>query len=287
MTPGSHCGRVAPNDDHGSTEPDGIVTEGGDRPPEEKPPPGDGTVPKAPPASDDVIPIAGDGDLPPPQAPGTIDLGHGAGNPFVEDDDDDDDDDDADDNGRSPWRLLAILIAAVAVTLIAFLYFTSGSSKGPVRTASTPSSTASTTTSARKAPSGCPPPLQLEHLDIGSMSSECAGPAQYKSDPRNKYYSYFAWELSYHGHDVQLVVTGGALTMPVTSKVSPDVAAVSASGTKLADVDLYDNGTQTKNFASSGSVGLNPNGAVVFDDVHVKFDGANVEIHGRMDPLKH
>lgn len=177
------------------------------------------------------------------------------------------------------------MLVAIASVAIGFFVFTSGTKSPPdARGAATPAATHPATTPAKHHPAAprCPPPLALEHLQVGAMSSECAGPAQYKSDPRNKYYSYFAWEMTYAGRQVQLVVTGGPLHMPVTSQVSPSTAAVSSSGTKLADVDLYDNASGTKSFATSGTVRLSPTGAVTFEHVKVPYRGKTVVINGHM-----
>ena len=59
---------------------------------------------------------------------------------------------------------------------------------------------------------------------------------------------------------------------------------MSASGGKLADVDLYDNASGTKNFAKSGSVTLHPNGSVTFQHVVVTVDGSQRVIQGTIRP---
>lgn len=245
-------------------------------PPDVVPIEGDsGDAPPEAPLPDGVVPIAGDGSEAPPSAPPDLHLGPR----FAADDDDDDDDGDDSSILRSPWALAAIVLVAAAAVAVSFLIFTSGT-KSP----SPASAAAPATKTPAKPKAACPPPLALEHLQIGSMTSECVGPAQYKSDPRSKYYSYFAWELTYAGRQVQLVVTGGPLHMPVTSRVSADLAAVSSSGTKLADVDLYDNASGTKNFATSGTVRLNPSGAVTFEHVKLRFRGMPVVIDGHLAP---
>ena len=78
----------------------------------------------------------------------------------------------------------------------------------------------------------CPPPSQVVYvqIDVGGHEyrRQCVGPAQYKSDPRNAAYSYFAWETMLAGRDMQIVVTGGPLTMPVTSTSLHGCVATSA-----------------------------------------------------------
>lgn len=237
---------------------------------------------------EDVVPIAGDSSAPPPPppppAPGQLDLGHGQSNPFYPDDDDGDDDDESG-GGNTWWKIVAVVLAAVVAVALGVYFLTSGS-KAPVSAPSTPAQSTPAPAPAKKssAPT-CPPPLKLEHLTIGSMDHECAGPAQYKSQPGNPYYSYFAWELTYAGRQVQLVVTGGPLKGAVhTAAVSPNVSAVSSSGGKLADVDLYDNASGKKNFATSGSLTLDPKGSVRFHHVEVMFEGKKTLIQGLMTP---
>jgi len=241
----------------------------------------------------DVVPIAGDSseDPPAPPPPPAQPFGPGSSfdrpNPFFDDDDDDDDDEDPAASWWSAhWKLVVACLAAVAAVAVGLAVFFSGQG-GNVKASQTTSvpPPLRTTPAATPAAPTCPPPTKLEHLTIGAMDHECAGPAQYKSDPNNKYYSYFAWELPYAGRQVQLVVTGGPLhgsTLHAT--VSPSTAAVSSSGGKLADVDLYDNASGTKNFAKSGSVTLHPSGAVTFQHVVVMVDGTQRVIQGTIRP---
>ncbi|HZQ82675.1 MAG TPA: hypothetical protein VFB25_11940 [Gaiellaceae bacterium] len=252
----------------------------------------EGTPEDAPPATpDDVVDIAGDSGKP-PDTPVRLPSLEGA-NPFFDDDDDDDDDEPQDSQPwLSPWKIIAILVAAAAAVAISFFVFTSGT-KSPqsapaanVPTALRPPTTTTETAPAVTPAAACPAGTVAASLTIKlgphTFTNECVGPAQYKSDPRNPYYSYFAWETMLDGRDVQIVITGGHLTGTVTSKVSPSTAAVSASGTKLADVDVYDNATNTKNFATTGSVRLSPSGNAWFDAVTLRFQGKELTLNGKL-----
>ena len=245
-------------------------------------------TPAAPPP-DDVVPIAGDGAGPadppdPPAAPPPVDLPSlDRPNPFVPDDDDDDDDDEPESGGNTWLKIALIALAAVVAVALGVYFLTSGSSKAPVSAPpSTPAPTAPAPARKSSAPT-CPPPLKLEHLTVGAMDHECAGPAQYKSQPTSPYYSYFAWEFTYGGRQVQFVVTGGPLKGAVhTAAVSPNLSAVSSSGGKLADVDLYDNASGKKSFATTGTLTLDPRGSVRFRHVEVMFEGKKTLIQGRL-----
>jgi len=122
-------------------------------------------------------------------------------------------------------------------------------------------------------------PAQWAHLgSIGGQLVGCSNAGQYPCTPTAQYYSYFNQELTYNGHQIQLVVTGPVLT--TTSQIFPVAPTLSGSS---AQVQIYDNASQKSDYASSGQVTLMQNGEVDFLNVFVTaFGGAPVQISGSM-----
>jgi hypothetical protein len=146
---------------------------------------------------------------------------------------------------------------------------------------------AKTLTSVGGSSQACAPGAQVQSVTLTNTATkevthfDCGGPGSYPSTPASSYYSYFAEYVPYNGIGIQLVVTGPPLTGPATLMVSPSVSAVSSSKT-LADVDFYDNATGALDYATSGSVTLNPNGTVTFQNVALGFSGASYLLNGTM-----
>jgi hypothetical protein len=265
------------------------------------------------PGGTDVVPIAGDshpedppddfGDghyypqVDPPKSPpndppvgGPPILPSLGPNPF----DDDDDDEEPTETAHTLWWVLGVgALVAIGFVILGFVLTSGSGTKSPPSSVAQSSVTVppplrspSTPASPISAPSGisCTPPAVPADLHINwgqaLMARECVGPAQYPSDPRNSSYSYFAWETTLHNHQVQLVITSAPISGSTTAKVTPDVQTALQDGAHAAQVDVYDNATNTKNFAKSGSVTLSPSGKVKFVQVHVTLWGQPCTING-------
>jgi len=258
--------------------------------------PGPAAPPAPGPGTDDVVPIAGDSTTETPPASGATTSTQGSGDsrylaygPLVRLGTPDEDDDD---DFFSTWWSYAVLLVVALVAIVSGAYMISTHGRtSTIRSATTTTGAAVATTgaggTATSAPAtttpGCTNGQRAQAVVLNGVAVSCTGPAQYPTDTTSGAYSYFAQEFTYDGGDVQLVVTGPPLTGPVTVPVSSDISAVSAQGAQLADVDLYDNGSSQENLATGGSVSLNPDGQVGFDNVVVPFNGTTVTIEGTMD----
>ncbi len=209
----------------------------------------------------DVQEIAGDStgesSAPPPAPPASpqdflnLDLGHGLPNPLLEDDDDGPEDVSS---LASPWRIAAIVLVAVVVTVVGILLFNSGSSKSPAASSasgssapSATSSSAATTTSTPAAPSTAVPDVTLE-VSLGQEDGTklpllftVQAPANAPSEQTVE----LAFEGSGLPQDDTLVVGAGKSvthTFTVTGCGSWKVRIAALDGKPVAAADAQQNG---------------------------------------------